>query len=302
MRRFYWGAFFIACGLIFLASNLGLLNIDFSIVRKSWPLLFIFWGVSLLFNNKKIKVTMTIISAILVAGVVFAFFHGIGNGFHAVTNWHRDADTTKVVTLTEDYDSTIQEAELNFSGGAGEFMLKDSTELLVDGTQYGNNSRGKIISKRLDNKAILQMDVNPFDRVVRNGVLTQRTKVKLNPNPIWDINFSVGAAETEIDLTGFKTRDINIDAGAASIDLKLGSRFARTTIEISAGASSITINVPKESFCSITSESALSSFDTADGFTEISDNSYQTDNRSTAKSEIEISVDAGVSSIEINRY
>lgn len=302
MRRFYWGAFFIACGLIFLASNLGMLNVDFAIVRKLWPLLFIFWGVSLLFNNKKVRVTMTIISAILVAGVVFAFFDGIGSGIHTVTNWHSDPDTTKVVTLTEDYDATIQEAELNFSGGAGEFLLQDSTNLLVEGTQFGNDSRGKIISKRLDNKAILQMDVSPYDRVVRNRVLTQRTKVKLNTNPIWDINFSIGAADTELDLSGFKTRSITVDAGAASLDLKLGNRFTKTKVEISAGASSVTIKVPKESFCSITSESALSSFDAGNGFTEIRDNNYQTDNKATAKSEIEISVDAGVSSIEIERY
>ena len=52
--------------------------------------------------------------------------------------------------------------------------------------------------------------------------------IKLNPKPDWDIKVDVGAADVELDLSLFKIRKLDIDGGASSIDLRLGTLQAES--------------------------------------------------------------------------
>jgi hypothetical protein len=94
---------------------------------------------------------------------------------------------------------------------------------------------------------------------------------------------------------------MKLDMGAASLELKLGDKYPETMVDVDAGASSVEILVPDSSGCEIKADVSISSKDFK-GFRKIHSNLYRTENFETAKNKIYISLDAGVSSIEVRRY
>ncbi|MCW8806464.1 MAG: hypothetical protein OQK56_08400, partial [Ignavibacteriaceae bacterium] len=125
--------------------------------------------------------------------------------------------------------------------------------------------------------------------------------IALNSKPVWDMNFDVGAASMEFDLSEFKTRNVDVDMGAASINIRLGNLYSETKLSVDAGASDINIFVPKESGCKIVTDGALSSKHFTD-FEKINSDKFKTENFDEAVNKIFIDIDCGVSSISVDRY
>ena len=118
---------------------------------------------------------------------------------------------------------------------------------------------------------------------------------------MWDIQFDIGAASAKLDLTPFKINDLNIDMGAAALELRLGDLYNKTTIDIDAGASDMDLFVPEGSGCQIKTDVALSSKN-FHGFEKIKSDLYQTSNFEEAEKKIYIKINCGVSSISVRRY
>jgi len=75
-----WGLFFglllIVLGAAFLLQNMGLVsNINFSYLLKFWPVLIIFWGLSILSRGTRAGAVLSVIFALMIIGlIIFSFF------------------------------------------------------------------------------------------------------------------------------------------------------------------------------------------------------------------------------------
>ena len=136
---------------------------------------------------------------------------------------------------------------------------------------------------------------------IRHTVSDNKVEIKLSDKPSWNLDFDIGAAEILMDLRDYKIDTTNIDAGASSIDIKIGNKNPLTVMTFNAGASSIKVEIPKESGCQIKSESFMISKE-FDGFTKKGDGIYQTDNFATGKNKIFLTIKTAISKIEITRY
>ena len=125
--------------------------------------------------------------------------------------------------------------------------------------------------------------------------------IALNSKPIWDMNFDVGAASMDFDLTEFKTKNVSVDMGAAAINIKLGDLFPETKLSVDAGASDINIFVPIGSGCKIVTDGALSSKHFNE-FKKIDSDNFETENFKEALNKVYIDIECGVSSISVERY
>ncbi len=192
-------------------------------------------------------------------------------------------------------------ATFNFDAGAGEFNISKTTDNLIAATAEGIKNNFNLT--RFDTDSSTQIDLKMRQKsIFRFGDNYKNTvDINLNPRPVWDMNFDVGAASMDFDLTQFKTRDITVDMGAASIKIKLGTLYPDTKLSVDAGASDINIFVPKESGCKIVTDGALSSKH-FDEFKKIDSDNYQTENFSEAANKVYINIECGVSSISVERY
>jgi hypothetical protein len=301
-RKIFWGVMLVMIGILFILKNTGVLYFNWHTIWNLWPLLLILWGISLIPIKDWIK------AALSIGTIIVAFFIVQQCGDNSSWNWrfnyHDDDNDTEYLdsqssqNLAEDMDSIVKYASLVLNIGVGNFSIKDTTSKLVELDRTGSQGKYNMTSEDSDSTRIIKLSLEKgeFKGEVKNTV-----KMKLNPQPIWDLELNVGAAEVDFDLSPYKTKKVNIQGGASNVEVKLGSIYPDSDVNIEAGAASITVKIPKEVGCEITTNTFLASKN-FDGFRKLDNHHYQTEGFASAAKKIHINMEAGMATIDVVRY
>lgn len=313
-RNVFWGVLLVAVGALFIFDNMDLIDFSFSALISLWPVLLVLWGISIL----PVKAVYKTVGALLIAvfALVYAstsdktfwwegdIMRNLDKNVHM--NFDHDGDeideeeTYYTFTFDEEEDAQIQEANLVMDVAAGKFRIDDTTtEHIIDFDAYSNI--GPYTSNMVTNGNTADIQIGLEDAFIKNGTNRNRASVKLNPNIIWDINMDVGAADLRADLRKFKVRNIDIDGGASSINLKIGELLKEMHLKLDAGAASIKISIPENAGCKIDSESFLVDLD-LEGFVKNEEGDHVTANFEDSEQKIYIEVDAAISQLTVTRY
>jgi hypothetical protein len=308
-KSIFWGIFFISIGIFILINNLSSFHFYFENTWRPWPVVLILLGISMLIKHAVIRSILVGFTAFVLA---FALYSSVVSGFQFCNDgfvYDYDSDdfndsdkvtgNYSVQKFEEDYNTNIKKATLNFDAGAGTFIIQDTTAKLIMAKSEGISDYS-LSRANNGNDVSIDMFMKKKHFSIKNGKLKNKVGIKLNPNPEWDMNINVGASKTDLDLSGYHIRNLDIDMGAASLDVTLGMPLKETNFEIEAGVSSIHINIPEKAGCEIKTDVALSS-KSFDGFKETSSNVYHTDNFNKAEKKIYIELKTGVSSINVKR-
>ena len=125
--------------------------------------------------------------------------------------------------------------------------------------------------------------------------------IRINKQPLWEMNVKMGAGEVDFDLSDYKVRVLNFDGGAADVKLKMGERLPITDINVKTGVANVEIKVPANSGCRIKTHTGLSAKDFR-GFVKKDDGSYETPNYKESKNKIFINLDGGLSNFDVDTY
>jgi len=303
-KNIIWGFILVLIGVLFILKNLDIIYFSWYSLWKLWPLVLVMIGVTILPVKDGIKVALAII--VLIAAAFFLVYYpdfGHRNDDNSISNSgdnNSSNDTEEIdQRIFEAYDSTITEANLTFDAAAGDFTINQSTDDLFEFEKDGNLGRYTYSIKELGPKREISIELEKGHII--NADLKNKVTIKLNPNPDWDVKVDVGAANIELDLASFKIRKLDIDGGASSINLRLGTLQPESKIKINSGASSITIKVPREFACEVNTSTVLSSKD-LEGFNKVGNGTYVTPDFSEKAKNIVIDVEAAVSSLTVERY
>ncbi len=302
-RKIFWGVLLVLIGVLFILKNTGVLFFNWHTILNLWPVILILWGISLIPVKDWIKAVLSIVT------VIITFFAVQQYGRNDNWNWHfnyNDDNDTEVnkdaatQNLSEDMDSLVKYAALDLNIGVGEFSINDTTgsDQLVSLDRSGSQGRYSMTSSDSDSTRRIKLSL---DKAEFKGEVKNKVKMKLNPYPIWDLELNVGAAEVDFDLSPFKTRKVKIQGGASDINVKLGDIYPDSDVDIEAGAASITVRIPKEAGCEITTNTFLASKNFS-GFKKTDNQHYRTDGFASAAKKIHMNLQAGISSIDIIRY
>jgi len=300
-RKIFWGVLLVLIGVLFILKNTGVICFSWRTLWNLWPVILILWGISVIPVKDWIKAVLSIIT------VIIAFFfvqqYGKNNDWHWRFNYSdhdQDAEYNQSISqnLSEEMDSIVKYASLNLNIGVGNFRIDDTTSKLIELDRTGSEGRYSMTSDDIDSTRKIRLSL---DKAEFKGEIKNRVKMKLNTRPIWDLELNVGAAEVDFDLSPYKTRKVVIQGGASNIEVKLGSLMPESNVNIEAGAASITVKIPKETGCKITTNTFLASKDFK-GFTKLDNHHYQTEGFSSAEKKIFITMEAGMASIDVVRY
>jgi len=301
-KHLFWGFLFLTIGTLILINNFA--SVDFEInLWKIWPLFLILLGIGLLIKNEIIRGIVFSLTAIVLGAALFSTFntgwHHFKNETHININDSDEDNETKV--FEEEFNNEIKFASLNLVANAGLFKIGDTTNILFKAITSGYHTNYSI-SRLEDNGKVKINFKNKEDGFsIFKGKKKNRVNINLNPNPVWDLNFDVGAASTEFDLREYKVSNLDIDIGAAALKLYVGDKQDTCKINIDAGASSIEVYVPESVGCEINSDIFLSSRK-LDGFIKTGDDYYRSENFNSTSKRIFMNVDSGVSSFKVKRY
>ncbi len=304
-KKIFWGIILIIIGILIMLKNLDLIWFSWHSLWALWPVLLILWGVSVLPVKDYIKL---IISMVVVAGgiAVVSTQPDINTfGFR----WHRhnhewnveyknDSTFKSEESYSEPFDKGIKTATLDFDAAAGRFILEDSTENLYNFDKSGEDVHYETSVEKDSTNALVKLRLR--ETTVSNGKGAE-AHIKLNAIPVWDVKFNVGAADMHMDLSKFKVSTVNLDGGASSIYLKMGTLNEDQKVKINAGASEIKIYIPKGRACEVRTNTVLSSRQ-LDGFNRIERHLYRTSNFNAAKNKTYIDVEAAVSNLKVETY
>ena len=280
-RNIFWGIILILVGVLFTLENLNIIDFDWYNLWRLWPVVLVLWGVSILPVKNMIKVGLVIL--VLLGSIFYMMDRTVQWRNEDYSISYKDDNRSVTQEFTIPYEDSVQRASLDMEIAASSFVLVDESFDLIDFDKKGSVIDYKYSVKQTDSS--VDVDIYMEDEVVLKSNSHNRIDMSLNPQPVWDLHFEVGAADVNFDLSGLKINDLDIEAGAAAIKVKLGDEFPDTRVHIESGASSIKLKVPEESGCDLNITSVLSG-KSISGFEKIDHGHYRTENFEEAENKI----------------
>jgi hypothetical protein len=297
--QMFWGFFLLTLGALFLLVKYDVIISTFEFVWDIWPLIFVFWGAMVIFKNTIGRPIINAIFGIFLALLLYGFLHNVFWGFDCNTDFNDNDSYTE--RYNQDYENDIKEANLQIHSGVGYFSIKESTDLLVDAKARGIFGEYDFNYDKVDSIANIDFTLHKNNFNFIKGNFRNQLIIKLNPKPLWNLELETGASKSNFDLSQFRMHDINVQTGATSTRIKLGEKSERVKVDISMGAASFTLEIPKNIGCEIQSDMALVAKH-FDGFNKEEDGRYLTENFNNSSKKIFINVEGGVSSFRVVRY
>ncbi|RZL49794.1 MAG: hypothetical protein EOP00_06375 [Pedobacter sp.] len=318
--RIIWGVLLLFIGGVLLLDNFDIITFYWRNIWNFWPIFLIILGVNILFNRNNSQTGNIISLGILVIALSVLFVKGQekptnkfwwNNGVkHQIDIDDDDEDydgenndkNYSKLNFTEPYlaEYAAKKTVLNISGGGTSFELKGSTDSLFSADvkkRRGNFSLTKNTSDSV-NTLTFKMEEKNRNWSFGSG---NNVDVRLNTNPLYELNLKMGAGEIKFDLEKFKVRTLNFDGGAAELDVKIGALVPIADLNVKTGVADVKISIPEGSGCRIKTKTGLSSKDFT-GFTKINEGLYETPNYQSSTNKVFINFEGGISSFEVSRY
>lgn len=296
-RNIFWGIILILVGILFTLENLNIIDFEWYNLWRLWPVILVLWGVSILPVKNMIKVGLVIL--VLLGSIFYMMDRTVQWRSEEYDISYYDDTRSANQEFTIPYVDSVATASLDMEVAASTFVLVDESFDLIDFVKKGSSINYKYSVKQTDSS--VDVDIYIQDDIVLKSHSHNRIEMSLNPQPVWNLHFEIGAADVEFDFSGLKISDLDIEGGAAAIMIKLGDDLPDTRVNIETGASSIKVKVPEESGCDLNITSVLSG-KSISGFEKIDHGHYRTENFEEAENKIYLVVETAVSSYSIIRY
>ncbi len=293
-NRLFWGVLIIALGILWLLGNLGMLPNDFwQDIWRLWPIIIVFWGISILFGNKQsagVWLSVAIILIILAGVSIFGILY------------HQNYESDTISTIvSEDLKLDAESGEIKFDIGAVSLNLKSGSEEFVSGSV---KTISGINIQRSNVGSVQKLEISQLP----NGALlwgkdkSSNLDLKVSNKLPLDIYINAGATKINADLSESMIKKLEIDSGATSADVKIGNKINNIKINISCGASSFDIKIPNDFSLKVINRSGLSgnnlsSLNLIKNGDEWTSSDYDTNDK-----KIEVIFESGASSLNISKY
>ncbi|MCX6150020.1 MAG: DUF5668 domain-containing protein [Ignavibacteriales bacterium] len=296
-KHVFWGTLFLTIGVLILINNFTSFNFNWNFVWNLWPLVLVVIGLSFFMRTSEYRWILVGIAALLVGAVLFAGYKNISDFFHP----NYSDDEYEVEYFKHPYQEGIKKANLSVNAGVGYLKITDTTDELIDAMTKGSFGNYTFQNNVTDESADLYLEMEEKHFRWNLDFKKNYVEIKLNPNPVWNMDFEVGAEGVDLDLTPFKIADLSLKSGVSSIKIKLGDKSENTHLKFNSGVSKLWINIPKDVGCEIISNTELTKKKFV-GFTKVDQNNYHTENFNSSAKKITIDLDVDVSNVIVERY
>ncbi len=292
----FWGLLFMLIGGLLLLDNFNVVSVNFANLWQLWPVIIIFAGASMLSLRGWVSGLLAFALGAGLLALVAAT--AIENPWYSVTPQVR-VQTQQVAEGSE--TANVKKLDVGVKAGAAEINLSSSA-----------NRRGVLARLESSHMTLEQSSRTDgttqyvtFSTESANQLWLGNVKNKLSLDYTRSVSlalhFDIGAASLKGDVSAAKLRNLDVEAGASSIDLKLGTVLPEQDITLKTGASSVTLSLPKDAGVRVFTDDGLSSTEFA-GVDKLTDGLYQSPSFDTATAKVTIRANLGASSFTIKRY
>lgn len=311
-----FGGVLVFIGIFLLLYNLDLIR--WSILEVAfdlWPLILIAAGASIVFSNKRVIKTLVWIGFFIII---------ITYGFYLqYKDYKTHIDNNPNIGLDTDFNTN---SDANSNSNSSKSSFQDISYLLDDKTKKATLDL-KLVGVNLEINSTSDMyllegyvESQYVDKDISysNGgeeakiaLKDRRNKINLKGNKgykshltlsdkiFWDIKGEIGAVDGNIDIRNLRVNNLDLEFGAGDIDLLLGNNVQNLNVDIDAGATNISISVPKDLGVKVKLEGGLKQSNLNDLNWKKENGWYISPNYETSLSKANIEVDMGVGNFEL---
>jgi hypothetical protein len=124
--------------------------------------------------------------------------------------------------------------------------------------------------------------------------------ISINKEIPLSLKIDSGASSSILNLSDLKVTSLDINTGASSTELTLPASAGNTSVDIDTGASSLKVSVPENVAARVRIKSGIASINVNSRFPRLDSGLYQSSDYDSATNRVDMTIDAGVGSIEIN--
>jgi len=266
-----------------------------------WPLLLVAVGVNLVLSRRGAWLGSVAALAVVTGSLVAAWVLAVATPAPAPSL----GLTSETVSVESD---GAQSARLNLTVAAGDLTLTSGAPpgLLLSGGSQGSVAEvtDQRVSVRSSNgRQTVDVRLNTewnFEFPPRRSRSSEGRWILRHAEGIpTDIRIETGASDLDLDLRELNVQSLNVDGGAADIDVVLPATAGRTTAEFSIGAADLDITVPAGVAARIDFDGGISSLKIDESrFPKVGDR-YVSPDFESAANRVTIGIDAGAGDISV---
>jgi hypothetical protein len=288
----FWGSLLVLLGTLALLDNFNIVEVQFGELWRLWPLAIVAGGIAVLPMKGFAK---SVVSVAFVIASLAAVFYVVTAAPRAGTI---KQDSQAVVL---DDTGSIEAARISVRAGAGEVNLdgnaKDDEVVAADlRSNFATLGQKEFVE---NGTQVVELALDG-SRTWWHGSWENTLDVSLGRELPTELTIDSGAAAVVADLRNVVLTKLDLRTGASSVELTLGGAAQRTEVELSAGASSIVVRVPRNAGVRAKTSGALSSSDFA-GLSQVGEY-YQTEGFDDADTQITIEASIAAASFTLERY
>ncbi len=283
----------IALGVLLLLQNNGIIPWSiWNTLWRMWPVLLIAIGINIIVGRRSMWLAAGLIALTILAG---------GGAIILFTDSPAMAHSSSGEVVSEQTPlADAESAALQIDFGAGELTLESlplDSDNLIEVTSQGRQA--DISIKHSGSTVEMDISAEDADWHIPHSVSTE-WDIALSRDATLDIDINIGAASADLDLRHLRVANLTIDGGAADIEITLPEAASHTHADIDIGAANLVVIIPDGVAARIRTDAPVSSL-SIDGrrFPKEDDNVHISPDYRTAENTIDITIDAGVSNIEI---
>lgn len=281
----------ITIGVLFLLANQGMLPLTFwEIAARYWPLIFILIGLDIIIGQRSLlgALLVLVLWVAIVGGVLWFSFTQAGAPPIAGTIEEISQPLGDIKSATVD---------LNIGFARTDVAAIDSSDLMrgkfahAQGTSIAKlysvaGSEGRLVLKEEGTNFML------------GGQSTSRWDIGLNPQIPIALRVNGGVGNGNLDLSALNLSSLNIDTGLGSLKVTT-PKTGTTTLRMNGGIGSTTIIIPQGVAARIKIDQGIGSTRVDTSRFPRSGDTYQSADYATATNRIDIVINGGVGSINI---
>jgi len=297
-KNLFWGVVLILLGVLYLLKKFDVIWFNWRDIVSLWPALLVLWGISMLPMKALYKLLASFLTILFMILLIYYNPGKWHSGWTWIGDW-TEKDNTEI-NRSESLSESSEYAILKLDAAAGTYTISGTSDELVDFKHIGDSGTYYMRTTVEGNKH--EIRIGPEGKRNQFSMYhSHEVELRLNEGLIWDIDLDAGAADIDLDLSPFMIDDIQINGGATSIKITLGDKSDNVNLDIETGVSSVLVKVPESVACEVKTNSFLVSKELP-GFDKVSKSTYVTPNFSSASKNISITFESGISSLKVVRY
>ena len=289
-----WPVILITAGVLFLLSNFGYLDLNFSELWRLWPLLLILIGLDIILGRRSVigNIIVLLITIAVVVGVVLFLIASPGLlGLSPASAVDHFAEPL----------AGLAHADLEVKFAAGQFnitRLTDSPSLIEADLEMSTSRKPAWTIDRRDDRADMLLKYVRGDWIENwNWRGGDRWNLRLSPEVALSLDVDVGAGDATISLIGLNVQDLKVESGAGQTKI-IFPQEGDFSGQISGGVGAVVLEIPVEMAARLRIDRGLSALDISSRFTKEND-VYRTDDWETNPNRVDLDVDVGVGLLTI---